>query len=154
MDSCSVRSHSQPQRHFHETDGSTSQSQSAPQSLSPVLGWEFSEAWYIDWLSFMYPYMTQHKRMRRRGSRGGNAVSRNNFSCEVRECHDVCKNFGGAIARFARSWLRPCLSEWILIWAWIELGLNLLQIIWVNAILILILLQFLFFENPINLILI
>jgi len=31
----------------------------------------------------------------------------NNFSCAVRERHHVCKNFGGAIARFARSWLRP-----------------------------------------------
>jgi len=41
MDSCSVRSHLQPQRHFHETDGFTSQL--VPQNLSPVLCWEFLE---------------------------------------------------------------------------------------------------------------
>jgi len=55
--------------------------------------------------------MTQHvygKVVLRRSSRRGKAVSRNNFSCEVREYHHVYKNFGGgAIARFARSWLRP-----------------------------------------------
>jgi len=39
---------SQPQRHFHEMDGFTSQL--TPQSLSLVLCWVFSEAWYIDWL--------------------------------------------------------------------------------------------------------
>jgi len=44
MDS-SVRAHSQPQRHFHETDGFTSYL--VPQSLYPVLCWEFSEAWQV-----------------------------------------------------------------------------------------------------------
>jgi len=42
--------------------------------------------------------MTQHacdKVVLRRSSRRGEAVSRNNFSCEVREWHHVCKNFGG-----------------------------------------------------------
>jgi len=29
-----------------------------------------------------------------RSSRRSNAVSRNNFSCAVRERHHVCKNFG------------------------------------------------------------
>jgi len=39
-------------------------------------------------------------------SRRSNAASRNNFSYAVSERHHVCKNFGGAIARFAHSWLR------------------------------------------------
>jgi len=72
-------------------------SQLAPHSLSPVLCWEFSEAWYIDWL-IVLSNMTQHvceKVVLRRSSRRGNAVSRNNFSCEVREWHHVRKNFGG-----------------------------------------------------------
>jgi len=46
MESCSVRSYLQPQHHFHETDDFTSEL--APQSVSPVLCWEFSKAWYID----------------------------------------------------------------------------------------------------------
>jgi len=54
MDSRSVRSHLHSQRHFHETDGFISQL--ASESLSPVLCWEFSEAWYIDWLIF-YPIL-------------------------------------------------------------------------------------------------
>ena len=178
MNSCSVRSHLQPQRHFHETDDFTQNlrqkvvnkealrlcgggglyvcaegawnskltkvaliykvsyfnlggigalfggdkptkaprgdgtgfiSQLAPHSLSPVLCWEFSESWYIDWL-IVLANLTQHvcdKVVLRRSSRRGNAVSRYNFSCEVREWHHVCKNFVGAIVRFARSWLRP-----------------------------------------------
>jgi len=39
MDSCSVKPHLYPQRHFHETDRFTSKL--APESLSPVLCWEF-----------------------------------------------------------------------------------------------------------------
>jgi len=58
MDSYCVRSHLQPQRHFHETDGFTSQL--APQSLSPVLCWEFSEAWYIHWLIVFIQYDAAH----------------------------------------------------------------------------------------------
>jgi len=54
--------------------------------------------------------MTLHKKgVLTRTSRRRNAVSRNNFSCKVCECHHVCKKFrGGAIAQFARSWLWPC----------------------------------------------
>jgi len=60
----------------------------------------------VDWL-IVLSNMTQHvcdKVVLRRSSCRGNALSRNNFSCEVREWHHVCKNFGGAITR---SWLRP-----------------------------------------------
>ena len=156
MDSCSVRAHLQPRRHFHETDGFTQNrcqrvvnrgalrlcggawhskltkvaliyivsyfnlggglelclgdkptkaprgnetgftSQLPPHSLSPVLCWKFSEAWYIDWL-IVLSNTTQHvcDKVVLRTTRRGNAVSRNNFSCEVRERHHVCKNFGG-----------------------------------------------------------
>jgi len=126
MDSSSVRSHLQPQHHFHETDAFTQNRrqevvnrgalplcgglyvcaeggltfkvdkccidlqrfifqfwgawsyiwgnkptkapsgdgtgftlQLAPQSLSPVLCWEFSVVWYIDWL-IVLSNMTQH----------------------------------------------------------------------------------------------
>jgi len=65
--------------------------------------------WYVDWLIGL-SYTTQHKRRRKnvlRSLRRGNAVSKNNFLCAARERHHVCKNFGGAIARFVRSWLRP-----------------------------------------------
>jgi len=77
--------------------------------------------WYIDWL-IVLSNMTQHvcNKVVLRSSRRGNAVSRNNFSCEVREWHHVCKNFGGAIARFARSWLRP--------WPWASLFQNLTKL--------------------------
>ena len=63
MDSCSLRSQSQP--HFHETDGFISQSQLTPENLSPALGLEFSEAWYIDWLIVYVSHMMQQKRLRK-----------------------------------------------------------------------------------------
>jgi len=81
----------------HRGDGTGFTSQLAPHSLSPVLCWEFSVACYIDWL-IVLSNMTQHacdKVVLRRNSRRGSAVPRNNFSCEVREWHHVCENFGG-----------------------------------------------------------
>jgi len=53
----------------------------------------------VDWLvnSFIVygAAHTQAKIVLIRTSRRGNAVSRNNFSCEARECYHACKNFGG-----------------------------------------------------------
>jgi len=51
----------------------------------------------VHWLVNSLSNTTQHvcDKVVLRTTRRGNAVSRNNFSCEVRERHHVCKNFGG-----------------------------------------------------------
>ena len=67
--------------------------------------------------------MMQHRRLKKiflRSSGIGNAVSRNNFSCAVRESHQVCKNFRGSITQFARSWLRP----WMSLYKWHKLKMT------------------------------
>jgi len=86
MDSFSVRSLLQSQRHFHETSGFTSQLR----VFGSMVRWLFNCIYPI-WRSTY----VREKVVLKRSSRGGNAVSRNNFSCEVREYHRVCKNFGG-----------------------------------------------------------
>ena len=162
MDSCSVRSHLQPQRHFHETDGFTQNRrqkvmnrggfafvqkgawhltltkvaliynvsyfnfggawsfiwgdkptkaprddgtgltwQRVPRSLPPVLCWEFLVTLYIDWL-IVLSNMTQHvcDKVVLTQSR--------EITFHVKYVNGIMfAKIWGAIARFARSWMRP-----------------------------------------------
>ena len=88
-------------------------SQLAPQSMSPVLCWEFSEAGYIDWLialSWNIDWLILKKWCWDVYIEITQSLERT-FRVEYVNAIMFAKISGEAIARFARSWLRPCLHQ-------------------------------------------